>query len=77
MGPFDLRSDPWIPGLRLANARASALAASLRLDAQRKCSACGELCWLSRSDLVKYDKGVPLLCAPCVGDAFVELPPRP
>jgi hypothetical protein len=31
---------------------------------------------LARSDLVAYDKGVPLLCAPCVGDAFVNMLPR-
>jgi hypothetical protein len=77
VGELDLRSDAWIPGLRVADPKASALAASLGLDVQRPCSACGEPSWLGQRDLAKYDKGLPLLCAPCVGDAFVEMPPRP
>src|SRR2546426_8648707 len=37
------------------------------LGPQRPCSACGEPTWLGQRDLAKYDKAVPLLCAPCVG----------
>lgn len=73
---FDLRSDPWIPGLRVDDAKASALAASLRLDAQAPCSACGEASWLRRNELTDYNTGTPLLCVPCLGDAFVKMPAR-
>lgn len=73
---LDLRTDPWISGLRVASPRATALAASLRMDVHRPCTSCGEPSWLHRHDLVPYDKGVPLLCAVCVGDAFVEMRPR-
>jgi hypothetical protein len=73
---LDLRTDPWIAGLRVGNRSATALATSLRLDVHRPCTSCRESTWLHRRDLVAYDKGVPLLCAICVGDAFVEMRPR-
>jgi len=76
MGRLDLRSDAWIPGVRVADAKASPLAEALRLKVQRPCSTCGEPTRLHRSDLAAYDKGVPLLCAPCVGEAFVDMRPR-
>jgi len=65
MKPLDLRRDAWIPGLRVGDPKASALAASLRLEVQRPCSACDEPTWLGQRDLVKYETGVPLLCAMC------------
>jgi hypothetical protein len=73
---LDLRTDPWIAGLRVASPGSAALAASLRLDVHRPCAMCGEPSWLHQRDLVPYDKGVPLLCAACVGEAFVEMRPR-
>lgn len=73
---FDLRVDPWIAGLSTADHRAAALARALRLDVHRPCAGCAQPCWIRRRELVWYDRAVPVLCARCVGDAFVELLPR-